>query len=80
MQVNQEDYEDKSAQINRLNREVQALKERVLNIKHQRDTIMQCLLEVADLATDYELYENDDLKVRDLIAKARAAMGQSEIM
>ncbi len=80
MQVNQEDYEDKLTQINSLNREVQALKERVLNIKHQRDTIMQCLLEVADLATDYELYENDDLKVRDLIAKVRAAMGQSEIM
>lgn len=80
MQVNQEDYEDKLTQINRLNREVQALKERVLNIKHQRDTIMECLIEVADLATNYELYENDDLKVRDLIAKARAAMGQSEIL
>ena len=80
MQVNQEDYEDKITQINRLNREVQALKERVLSIKHQRDTIMKCLVEVADLATNYELYENDDLKVRDLIAKARAAMGQSEIL
>jgi prefoldin subunit 5 len=80
MQVNQEDYEDKLTQINRLNREVQALKERVLNIKHQRDTIMECLVEVADLASNYELYENDDLKVRDLIAKARAAMGQSEIL
>ena len=80
MQVNQEDYEDKITQINRLNREVQALKERVLSIKHQRDTIMECLVEVADLATNYELYENDDLKVRDLIAKARAAMGQSEIL
>ena len=80
MQVNQEDYEDKLTQINHLNREVQALKERVLNIKHQRDTIMECLVEVADLATNYELYEKDDLKVRDLIAKARAAMGQSEIL
>ena len=80
MQVNQEDYEDKLTQINRLNREVQALKERVLNIKHQRDTIMECLIQVVDIANDYEIYENDDRRICDQVAKARASMGQSEIL
>ena len=80
MQVNQEDYEDKLTQINRLNREVQALKERVPNIKHQRDTIMECLIQVVDIANDYEIYENDDRRICDQVAKARASMGQSEIL
>lgn len=80
MQVNQEDYEDKLNQINRLNLEIQALKERVLNIKHQRDTIMECLVEVADIASGVIEHESYDTRIREQVAKARATMGQSEIL
>jgi hypothetical protein len=80
MQVNQEDYEDKLHQINRLNREVQALKQRVDTVKHQRDTIMECLIGIYE----YALYaiENQEYttEIKGLVAHAREIVGQSETM
>jgi prefoldin subunit 5 len=80
MQVNQEDYEDKLHQINRLNREVQALKQRVDTVKHQRDTIMECLIGIYERAL-YAI-ENQEYtpEIKGLVAHAREIVGQSETM
>ena len=80
MQVSQEDYEDKLHQINRLNREVQALKQKVDVLKHQRDTIMECLVEVAEIAEETIEYESYLLRIREAIVRAHTSMGQSETM
>ena len=80
MQVSQEDYEDKLHQINRLNREVQAMKQKVDVLKHQRDTIMDCLVEVADIAQETIEYESYNTRIREAIVRARTSMGQSETM
>ena len=80
MQVSQEDYEDKLHQINRLNREVQALKQRVDTVKHQRDTIMECLIGVYERSMktiEHQAYTAD---IQKLVALARKTMGQSENM
>ena len=80
MQVNQEDYEDKLDQINRLNREVQALRLKVDTIKHQRDTIMDCLVEVYELSMQTIENKAFATDIKKLVANARQTMGQSETM
>ena len=57
MQVNQEDYEDKLTQINQLNRRVKNLVERIDTTEEQRNAIMDCLLEVVEVAGELKVDE-----------------------
>ena len=80
MRVNQEDYEDKLTQINQLNRRVQNLVNRIDTTEEQRNTIMDCLTEVAEIAEDVIEHESFILRIRDAVARARKSMGLPETM
>ena len=79
MRVNQEDYEDKLTQINQLNRRVKNLVERIDTTEEQRNAIMDCLLEVVEVAEDCIEHESYILRIRDAVARARAIMKLTEI-
>ena len=75
MQVNQEDYEDKLTQINRLNREVVCLKKKVESLTDQRDLLLDCITGMCENPSP----ENAEA-IRHKVAELRKMLGQSEML